>query len=239
MTTPIAARRLWAPRKKWSRDPGEGDVPELRPLREQLHPAPSSRVARWLRCGGGHRRAGGESRTSESRRRAECEPGLGRLGSAASRRPRRERGAVAPTRSGYRRYDRMALAFGSSNPELVEGASRGAVSTAEPTTPRGMSDGKVGFVPETSRGNETYSQLRGGRSCLPGTSSLVPNDLTRAGARPLQPPGGPSASRRQLAASPGSQNRSSTAIRPPSAWRGLGILCSRHPLLSHTRARAR
>src|SRR3989441_4342258 len=36
----------------------DGMFPDLRPVGEQIHPAPSSRVARWLRCGGSHRSAG-------------------------------------------------------------------------------------------------------------------------------------------------------------------------------------
>jgi hypothetical protein len=51
--------------------------------------------------------------------------GAGRLGSAASRRPRHERGAVAPTRPDCRQYNRIGLAFGS------EGRS----APPAPTTP--------------------------------------------------------------------------------------------------------
>jgi hypothetical protein len=44
--------------KKWNRAPIGTTFPDLRPVGEQIHPAPSSRVARWLRCGGSHRWAG-------------------------------------------------------------------------------------------------------------------------------------------------------------------------------------
>jgi hypothetical protein len=58
MTTRLEAWRLRGLRRNGTGRPIGTRFPDLRPVGEQIHPAPPSRVARWLRCGGSHRWAG-------------------------------------------------------------------------------------------------------------------------------------------------------------------------------------
>jgi hypothetical protein len=86
---------------------------------------------------------------------------------------------------------------------------------------RGMRDRRVGFIPETSRGAETYSQSGGSRIGFRGIFLPAPKGRSGRGT-PSQPPGGPSASRRQPAASPGSPRRHGRGRRHHSSVHRTG-----------------